>query len=71
VLSLIDLIEMLQQRLGRDIPVQWDEWRPGDQQVYISDIRKLENALSWKPEVSVTSGIAQLVDWVAQNRAAF
>lgn len=71
VLSLIDLIEMLRQRVRADIPVQWDNWRPGDQQVYISDIRKLQNALSWKPEVSVTSGITQLIDWVAQNRAAF
>lgn len=71
VLSLIDLIEMLRQRMGRDIAVKWDDWRPGDQQVYVSDIRKLENALSWKPEVNVTSGITQLIDWVAQNRAAF
>ena len=71
VLSLIDLVDRLARRLGRKIPVKWDDWRPGDQQVYISDIRKLENVLGWTPEISVTAGIAQLIDWVAQNRSAF
>ena len=71
VLSLIDLIDMLERQLRRDIPVKWDDWRPGDQQVYVSDIRKLQSALGWKPEVGVTTGITQLIEWVAQNRAAF
>lgn len=71
VMSLIDLIEMLERRLDRKIPVKWDDWRPGDQQVYVSDIRKLDSLLSWKPKIGVSAGIAQLADWVAQNRAAF
>ena len=71
VLSLIDLIELLERRFGRKIPLQWDDWRPGDQQVYVSDIRKLEKALDWKPSIGVKAGIAQLVDWVEQNRNAF
>jgi CDP-paratose 2-epimerase len=71
ILSLIDLIEMLRRRLRCDIAVKWDDWRPGDQQVYISDIRKLDQVLGWKPEIGVTAGIAQLIDWVAQNREAF
>ena len=71
ILSLIDLIDMLERRLGRKVPVKWDDWRPGDQQVYISDIRKLDRLLGWKPEIGVGAGITQLIDWVAQNRAAF
>src|SRR6185503_17131703 len=71
VLSLVDLIEMLERRLGRKIPVKWDDWRPGDQQVYVSDIRKLDNVLGWKPEIGVAAGITQLIDWVGQNRTAF
>jgi dTDP-D-glucose 4,6-dehydratase len=70
VLSLLDLIGMLEERLGREIPLKWADWRPGDQQVYISDIRKLESSLNWNPEIDVTSGIAQLIDWVDRNRAA-
>jgi CDP-paratose 2-epimerase len=71
ILSLLDLVEMLESRLGIEIPLKWDTWRPGDQQVYVSDIRKLDTALGWRPEIGVESGIAQLIDWVEQNRDAF
>jgi CDP-paratose 2-epimerase len=71
ILSLLDLIQMLEERLKRRIPLRFDDWRPGDQRVYVSDIRKLETVLGWKPEIDATTGIAHLIDWVAQNRAAF
>jgi CDP-paratose 2-epimerase len=71
VLSLLDLIDMLGSRLGRDISPRWGEWRPGDQRIYVSDIRKLDSVLGWMPEIDVASGIAQLVDWVAKNHASF
>ena len=71
VLSLLDLIQMLEERIGRRIPLRFDDWRPGDQQVYISDIRKLDKALAWKPEIDVSEGISQLMAWVEKNRDAF
>ncbi len=71
LLSLLDLVQMLEERLKRRIPLRFDDWRPGDQRVYVSDIRKLETVLGWKPEIDAKTGIAQLIDWVAQNRAAF
>ncbi len=70
VLSLLQLVDILEERLGHKIPLKWDDWRPGDQQVYISDIRKLDRALNWKPSIDVNTGIGQLVDWVDSNRAA-
>lgn len=70
VLSLLELIRMLEQRLDIKIPLNWDDWRPGDQHVYISDIRKLGQRLNWTPEIDVETGIAQLIDWVDQNRDA-
>jgi CDP-paratose 2-epimerase len=71
LLSLLDLIQMLKKRLRRDIPLRYDDWRPGDQRVYVSDIRKLDTVLGWRPEIDVATGVTQLIDWVAQNRAAF
>jgi nucleoside-diphosphate-sugar epimerase len=50
------------------IPSKWGDWRPGDQQVYVSDIGKLEKVLNWKPEIDVRTGIGQLIEWVDQNR---
>jgi CDP-paratose 2-epimerase len=71
LLSLLDLIKMLEERLKRRIPLRWDDWRPGDQRVYVSDIRKLETVLGWRPEIDPATGIAQLIDWVGQHRSAF
>ncbi len=70
-LSLLELIAMLEQRLKRKVPLQWADWRPGDQKVYISDIRKLERLLGWRPELTVTGGVNRLLDWVHDHRASF
>jgi CDP-paratose 2-epimerase len=71
IMSLLDLVGMLEERFQRRIPLEWDEWRPGDQRIYVSDIRKLDTVLGWKPEIDVQSGVTQLTEWVAQNRGAF
>jgi CDP-paratose 2-epimerase len=71
VLSLIDLIEILEVRRGRKMSLRWGDWRPGDQQVYVSDIRKLEASLAWKPEINVPVGVGRLIDWVTENRGLF
>jgi CDP-paratose 2-epimerase len=71
LLSLVDLVGLLEQRMGRKIPLRFDDWRPGDQRVYISDVRKLERVLGWKPEISVADGVAQLDNWVRLNESAF
>jgi CDP-paratose 2-epimerase len=71
IISLIDLIKVLEDRFHRKIHLRWDDWRPGDQQVYVSDIRKIQKALDWKPAIGVAAGITQLIDWVEQNRDAF
>jgi CDP-paratose 2-epimerase len=71
LLSLVELLELLEQRMGRKIALRFDDWRPGDQRVYISDVRKLERVLGWKPEIGVAEGIAQLDNWVRLNEAAF
>src|SRR5688572_15460519 len=62
---------MLERLLGKQIPVRYGDWRPGDQPVYISDIAKAERELSWKPAVSVEQGIERLVRWVEANREVF
>jgi CDP-paratose 2-epimerase len=70
-LSLLELIDILEKRLDRRIPLRFDAWRPGDQQVYVSDIRKLDTLLGWKPEIPVTEGVSQLCAWVSQNKELF
>jgi CDP-paratose 2-epimerase len=53
------------------IPVSRGEWRPGDQRIYVSDTRKLQDDLNWKPEVTVQEGLRRLYDWVKANLHLF
>jgi CDP-paratose 2-epimerase len=36
-------------------------WRPGDQRVYISDIRKVRTHLDWSPQVNIAEGLRRMV----------
>lgn len=62
---------ILEKNMGKPVQPAWADWRPGDQRIYVSDIRKAERDLGWKPAVGVEEGIARLFDWVRENRALF
>ncbi len=62
---------LLEKLCGRGIPVTYGDWRPGDQLVYVSDIRKAARDFGWKPQISKDEGIARLHAWVSENRGLF
>lgn len=62
---------LLENLLGESIPVRRGDWRPGDQRVYVSDTRKAQEILGWKPKVGVEEGIQRLFDWVKNNGDLF
>lgn len=62
---------ILERLLGRTIPVDYSDWRPGDQRIYVSDIRKAGAMLGWRPQVGVEEGVARLYQWVVDNRDLF
>lgn len=62
---------ILEKLLGHQLNPAWGDWRPGDQRVYVSDIRKAEKVLGWKPEVGVGEGITRLFNWVKANPDLF
>ncbi len=62
---------MLEKLLGKPIPVTRGDWRPGDQKVFVADIRKAERVLGWKPKIDVEKGVTQLFDWVIANKELF
>lgn len=70
-LSLLELIALLEDRLGRRVRLQFDRWRPGDQRVYVSDIRRAQRMLAWSPRVDVADGVQRLLTWVREHGDLF
>ena len=70
-LSLLELISMIIERFHQPLPYTFSDWRPGDQKVYVSDIRKAYRDLKWTPKTSPEKGIRALHDWIQANRALF
>lgn len=56
---------------GQEIPITHHDWRPGDQRVFIADIRKAKELLGWEPQISPQEGITDLYRWVKENQALF
>ena len=67
-LSLLELLTLLEKKLGKKIPFSSADWRPGDQPVYISNIAKIKKELGWEPKISVDSGAAKMIDWIVKEK---
>jgi CDP-paratose 2-epimerase len=46
--------------------VQFADWRPGDQKIYISDIRKASRDFGWQPRISIPEGLNRLAAWAEE-----
>ncbi len=66
-LSILELLAHLESRLGRKIPVSFEDWRPGDQKVFVADVRKAYDSFGWHPRTGVAEGIAKLSEWAGRN----
>jgi CDP-paratose 2-epimerase len=62
---------VLEELLGRPISVSFEDWRPGDQPVYVSDIRKAERELGWRPRTHIQEGLTRLFYWIRDHQELF
>ncbi len=70
-MSLLELIGYLKNLLGKEIQYSFAPWRPGDQPVYVSDIRKAKDEFGWEPKITVHQGVERLARWVQRNQDLF
>jgi len=70
-LSLLELLDYLENTLEKKITPAWDTWRPGDQPVFVCDLSKANELLDWQPEYSVDQGVVKLIHWVRENANLF
>ena len=61
---------LLSELAGRAVEANYYDWRPGDQKVYISDIRSVKR-LGWQPTVDPGTGLRRLWNWVNENGVLF
>ena len=70
-LSILELMQHLETKMGRPVPHAFDQWRPGDQPCYVSDIRKAKAVLDWEPAVGKEEGLEKLFLWVREHLDEF
>ena len=62
---------LLENLASRPVAVHFDDWRPGDQRIFIADIQKAQDELDWAPVISPQEGIKDLYHWVSKNPNLF
>jgi len=70
-ISLLELLDMLEQLTGKRSKITFSDWRRSDQKVYVSNISKAKEELGWSPRVSPKEGVEKLVNWVSENKNLF
>lgn len=62
-----DCKTIFESLMKKNITVKYAKERPGDQRIYVSDIRKAFKDFGWKPQIKVKAGIRMLYDWIYAN----
>lgn len=66
-----DFGPLLSRLFGREIKPKFADWRPGDQKVFVSDIRYVKKELGWAPRIGVEEGVSKLFKWIQENKNLF
>lgn len=69
--SVLELIALLEELIGRKVDRSFSQWRPGDQPVYVSDVRKARRDIGWEPKVPKEKGIQMLLEWASAHQERF
>ncbi len=61
--SLLEVIEMIEQVTGTQVRYTMQRPRPGDQLFYVTDFEKLSKHTGWKPKISVRQNLQMIWSW--------
>lgn len=67
--SLLEILKIIKEKTGKEMNVDFKEWRTGDQYYYVSNTSKFQEATGWKAAYSVEEGVEHLVRWLCENRS--
>jgi CDP-paratose 2-epimerase len=63
-ISLLELLEEVEQLCGSPPQANFGAWRVGDQRWYVSDTQRFTRATGWTPRVKIAEGLRSLHAWV-------
>jgi CDP-paratose 2-epimerase len=66
-ISLLELLDLVEEIEGRRPEVTFGDWRVGDQRWYVSDVRGFGAATGWAPKVGVREGVTRLHAWLREQ----
>jgi CDP-paratose 2-epimerase len=69
--SLIELIEEIEQLLGEQLELTMNPRRPGDQLIYVSDYSKFMRHTGWEPKFPVGQTLAAIFDFWKKHPEIF
>jgi CDP-paratose 2-epimerase len=67
-ISLRQLVAHIESQIGRKIPLEFADWRAGDQRYYVSDTRAARQALALPAPMDWKSGVRDLHRWLLSER---
>jgi CDP-paratose 2-epimerase len=67
--SLLQLIDLIQELMGIELVVRFAENREGDQRYFVSDISQFSQRTGWQPQTNLKDGVKRLYLWLLENYA--
>jgi CDP-paratose 2-epimerase len=68
--SLLDLLDRIEQLHGERPDIRFEAWRTGDQRYYVSNTTAFEKATGWTPRIGIDDGLERLYRWLHEEREA-
>jgi UDP-glucuronate 4-epimerase len=68
--TLLGLVELLSQALGKKANVDWQPEQPGDMKRTLADVTLSGRTLGYAPKVPIEEGIARFVAWLRAQPGA-
>ena len=62
-----ELAPLLEQLTGKRPEVTYTNSRPGDQKVFVSDIRKIQARTGWSPQTTLSEGLGRFSAWLREE----
>ncbi len=67
-ISLLELIDFLNEVSGSKTQYKFADWREGDQKIFIADTSRSEQDFGWTPKINKEKGIRMLYEWLNDNQ---